>query len=965
MKTQKRKVIISDKVYIPISVYDELSPSTRKYLKDTFVKVIVNPHNCPRFSQSMPCKTLKEDGRGACYRCSQARKTIKCCAKTSKWFMFDRGDKELVKTVLREINEDVPIKVVDKTAFFKLKESMQLSMQWDKLKEPKKSEQKEAVKDWLEHKYGQLIAPPRFGKCVTGNTLIPTELGLIHIKTLFDKDKKEYSEEKTFGIQTALNKGSVTSIHKRQVEKTIKIKTSYGYEVEGTPEHPILVLTEDLRFKWKNLEDITTKDYICINKRKGLFSKTNYLINYNDNNTYIEKTYKNISIPKKMTGGLARYIGYITANGALSIQKGLISFTTNNKEIQKDYIYLTKKLFNIDLQFNKGRTVEGTKFFSQRVCNFLKYLGVKLVKSAKKDIPVSILSSKEEIIIEFLNAYVSCDGFFHKSYVQLCSASKKLIDTLHVILNNFGIVSKKTKRISWARNGSQIKQPYYYILVTGRENYNLRQLLSLNKKAINPIKMEIDPIDTLPIGRKYLRSIIDSKSPVTGWFNVNGNNIRLKIFDNPTKKTFIPKNLDKDKIHTNILKKINLKSFSKLNKKAAKRIKSVLDHDFFIDKVSITKEIKKSKSVYDFTVDKSHNFIANGIISHNTIVGAILACKSETRVAIIIHQKELLDQFFNTFYEFTDIAQQEKMIGRKLIKINPKIEEVDKLSVCLFTWQQFLGNHGKKRIKALRDKFGFILIDEAHYLGAPQYSKAISRFRARYRCGVTATPERKDQLHFRSNMVLGPPVVSGGSEQLACRYMKVLTDWPIPQYKRWSSYTWSAFWKKLVENDERNRLIAGIAKKDTDKGHKIIIPVKRVQHVHNLVKIIKKMCDKDIKVLAYFSGVKDREKVSARIRAGKYDVVVATKGMISVGFNAPPMSCIYLNVGGYHFDKNNAFQEYSRIRTVMKGKRTPLIRVFADEGTMAERSWNLLSSEFKRLKFDRLEGRKKDKRKFI
>ena len=120
-----------------------------------------------------------------------------------------------------------------------------------------------------------------------------------------------------------------------------------------------------------------------------------------------------------------------------------------------------------------------------------------------------------------------------------------------------------------------------------------------------------------------------------------------------------------------------------------------------------------------------------------SLLSAMIALKSKTRVAIIIHQKELLDQFYNTFMKFTDIKDRQKFLGQELIKINPRANEIDKLTICLFTWQQFIN---KKRLGPLRSKFGLILWDESHKVASGVYSDRVSRFKAKYRCGVTETP---------------------------------------------------------------------------------------------------------------------------------------------------------------------------------------------------------------------------------
>ncbi len=334
-----------------------------------------------------------------------------------------------------------------------------------------------------------------------------------------------------------------------------------------------------------------------------------------------------------------------------------------------------------------------------------------------------------------------------------------------------------------------------------------------------------------------------------------------------------------------------------------------------------------------------------------TILVAMLLAKVNTRSVIIVHRKELIDQFLQTFHEFTNIQDQEKFCGRKLVKINPKPEEIDGLSVALYTWQQFARGYGLKKLKKVRDKFGIVVVDEAHRSSSGVYSQRLSRFKAKYRCGLTATPKRKDNHEFIGNNILGPPMVQSKKEQLPIRYRYMDTGFVLPDYKNMGNREWNWFWNKISTDRERNEFIAEFAKRDIKKGHKIIIPVKRVKQIELLAKFIKKEFENSKfqpNICMYADKLvkkKDRERLADGIRAGDYDVVIATSTLISEGFNAPAMSCLYEVIPIFSVD--NLYQEYSRIRTKshMK-KRKPFVRVFIDDGDISMRFRAIVEKEF-------------------
>ena len=411
-----------------------------------------------------------------------------------------------------------------------------------------------------------------------------------------------------------------------------------------------------------------------------------------------------------------------------------------------------------------------------------------------------------------------------------------------------------------------------------------------------------------------------------------------------TKKWFILEKGNKSLI-LDILKKIDIKvkDMSTFPKLSVNQQFSVL-----YDKLDEPRKSLQIKTSEEWLAKKYGQIIAPPRFGKQ-ILSIIIASKLKTRTAIIAHQKELLEQFYNSFQLFTDIQDKAKISNKQLVAINPRPETVDDLSIALYTWQQFISKQGKEKLKKVRDKFGLVIVDESHKSSASKYSKTVARFKAKYRCGLTATPTRKDGLDFRQDCILGPPTVYGGQEQLSCDYTIIDTNWIIPYYKEWTLRNWNYFWARIVDEEDRNDLIVDLAVSDVKKGYKVIIPVKRVGHAQNLGSRI----NSKVHTVVFTGSTPNRETVSKNIREGVYDVVVATAPLISLGFDAPPMSCIYINVGGPVFDRNIFYQQYSRIRTAFPGKKTPLIRVFKDDGNLCDVSLRMIRKEFKERGFNK------------
>lgn len=115
------------------------------------------------------------------------------------------------------------------------------------------------------------------GKCVAYDTIIPTENGLIEIGELFDykvlEDEEEIVEQNIgvlnrYGNIEKSNKGIISG-HK----PTRKIRTLYGYDIETSLNHPLLTLNHKGILEYKQAKDLEEGDYLCINRKGGVFGK--------------------------------------------------------------------------------------------------------------------------------------------------------------------------------------------------------------------------------------------------------------------------------------------------------------------------------------------------------------------------------------------------------------------------------------------------------------------------------------------------------------------------------------------------------------------------------------------------------------------------------------------------------------------------------------------------------------------
>jgi hypothetical protein len=110
-----------------------------------------------------------------------------------------------------------------------------------------------------------LLGRPGVGKCVAPDTLVATAEGLTPIGSFVT----ELSSAGEFcPLQTAVASlrgwAQVTHGYYDGIQPTIKVTTRYGFQLEGTANHCVLVMGENGRLTWRPLSELREGDFVAI-----------------------------------------------------------------------------------------------------------------------------------------------------------------------------------------------------------------------------------------------------------------------------------------------------------------------------------------------------------------------------------------------------------------------------------------------------------------------------------------------------------------------------------------------------------------------------------------------------------------------------------------------------------------------------------------------------------------------------
>ena len=415
--------------------------------------------------------------------------------------------------------------------------------------------------------------------CVTGDTLIDTEEGLITAKELVEQRKGRVFDGEKYQ--------NLIDWHYNPSTERVKIITDRGYTLHGSHKHRIWAGNE-----WKYLKDLKVGDEINISVGNDVWAKEYQKINQvlkpkqnakelakqfgvslaqvsrhrrnintradlnaletisrimdeekNFSNLYLNIN-EEIIFPEIICEKLANVLGMMIGDGGFWSRKNsnrLIStFTTGDDELKELFSNSIKELFNVEPRVKWENTRWRVHIPSDIIVKWLvKTFNFHVGNTAKiKFVPDQIMKSPKSVVASFIRGLFDTDGCASKdgSHIIYVTTSPVLARQVHELLLKFGIISSLK------------------VVKSDNENHNDCYRVSISGSSIKIFKDEIG-------------------------FNLTRKQERLVEFIN------------------------NKKWFSKV--KNTVQITSI-EHDI--------------GEVYDFTVDNSHQYRASCFINHNSSI---------------------------------------------------------------------------------------------------------------------------------------------------------------------------------------------------------------------------------------------------------------------------------------------------------------------------------------------------------
>lgn len=187
----------------------------------------------------------------------------------------------------------------------------------------------------------------------------------------------------------------------------------------------------------------------------------------------------------------------------------------------------------------------------------------------------------------------------------------------------------------------------------------------------------------------------------------------------------------------------------------------------------------------------------------------------------------------------------------------------------------------------LMNKFGIIILDEAHHCPANTFLEVVSKFNPYFLYGLTATPYRRDKLEKLMFQSLGSKETRIPLKEVEKEGGVIV---PIVVYKPIESKTISGtntqklLTEYIVPNDKRNGIIVGDVLKEAMNGNFCIVISDRRAHCENLYELIKLSWEKTGIATGKYSKKYVDEQVEKYYK-NEITVLVCTFALLGEGFD--------------------------------------------------------------------------------
>lgn len=444
----------------------------------------------------------------------------------------------------------------------------------------------------------EIMGPEASGKCLSEDSYIQTTNGFKTVAEIFEGEGlplhiKSVKVECAYPLINRYGDVEHTTHFTYNGRKKVnEIETQSGFKYKRTHKHPLMTMSRFGNLVWKWAGEIEVGDYV-VNHRKTFFGS------------------------KKVPKDTCYAIGALIADGGLSAN---VSISNDDPCIKKfieermarslgfGYTRIRdnscssedSKMYTFGI-YEQGERRDGRKLQEE----FYDKFDLKRCVSREKVFPEWVRELDRESMAELIRGYIDCEGHIDAAGLEVISASYELMYQFKLMLSQFGITSFMRER----KNVKGYEHNHYYRLNIYSEDFELYidQIGTNSKYREKQISVFLDSRSHISEPHTNYKHIPFIKELAKDLYHQQENRTQLlgMLTDGVNNEVL-------QMTHTRLKRILGVVEPNDLSRK----LESYLEYTF--DKVVSNEKLEEGIRTFDFSMEKTHSFTADGCINHNT-----------------------------------------------------------------------------------------------------------------------------------------------------------------------------------------------------------------------------------------------------------------------------------------------------------------------------------------------------------
>jgi superfamily II DNA or RNA helicase len=249
--------------------------------------------------------------------------------------------------------------------------------------------------------------------------------------------------------------------------------------------------------------------------------------------------------------------------------------------------------------------------------------------------------------------------------------------------------------------------------------------------------------------------------------------------------------------------------------------------------------------------------------------------------------------------------------------------------------------------------YGMVIVDECHNVPAEQAYQVINRQEAKYRYGLSATPQRRDNLEFMIHAALGLIVAEIKQNEVDGAVLPVTVS-TLEYGFQGNPDSWQGFIAQLAEDPERNQLIVDLSVKSSQATGTAVLTgtVEHAEHLHRMI------IEQGGEALLLHGQLPKRVRAERMASAAEHQIIIGTLSLLSEGIDWPHVGAvIFASPVSAAVDKatpaaTRLIQSIGRARRPFPGKRRAFVLDIIDTHPFGKASFKKRSLIYRQQGFN-------------